>query len=107
MARAAHGRRRDRLGGALRRPSVESHGPRTKRRSPVLRGSIRRGSRCQESRRVMEERRLGPVVGLGTWNTFGGNTRLARTLVEAALDAGCRVFDSSPMYRGAEASLGS
>ncbi len=21
----------------------------------------------------MEERRLGPVVGLGTWNTFGGD----------------------------------
>ena len=25
----------------------------------------------------MEERRLGPVVGLGTWNTFGGHTGLA------------------------------
>lgn len=55
---------------------------------------------------MMEERRLGPVVGLGTWNTFGGNERLARTVVDAALDAGCRAFDSSPMYRGAEASLG-
>jgi diketogulonate reductase-like aldo/keto reductase len=53
----------------------------------------------------MEERRLGPVVGLGTWNTFGGDARLARTVVDAALDAGCRVFDSSPMYGGAEASL--
>jgi diketogulonate reductase-like aldo/keto reductase len=54
----------------------------------------------------MEERRLGPVVGLGTWNTFGGNARLAQTVVDAALDAGCHVLDSSPMYRGAEASLG-
>ena len=54
----------------------------------------------------MEERRLGPVVGLGTWNTFGGNARLAQTVVDAALDAGCRVLDSSPKYRGAEASLG-
>ena len=53
----------------------------------------------------MEERRLGPVVGLGTWNTFGSHARLARTVVDAALDAGCRVFDSSPMYGGAEASL--
>ena len=53
----------------------------------------------------MEERRLGPVVGLGTWNTFGGDTRLAHDVVDAALDAGCRVFDSSPMYSGAEASL--
>jgi diketogulonate reductase-like aldo/keto reductase len=55
---------------------------------------------------MMEERRLGPVVGLGTWNTFGGDAALAREVVAAALDAGVRVFDSSPMYRGAEASLG-
>ena len=53
----------------------------------------------------MEERRLGPVVGLGTWNTFGTDARLAQAVVDAALDTGCRVFDSSPMYRGAEASL--
>jgi hypothetical protein len=25
----------------------------------------------------MEERRLGPVVGLGTWKTFGGNENQA------------------------------
>ena len=55
----------------------------------------------------MEERRLGPVVGLGTWNTFGGGSELARVVVDAALDAGCRLFDSSPMYGGAEESLGS
>jgi diketogulonate reductase-like aldo/keto reductase len=54
----------------------------------------------------MEERRLGPVVGLGTWNTFGGNTELARKVVDAALAAGSRVFDSSPMYGGAERALG-
>jgi diketogulonate reductase-like aldo/keto reductase len=54
----------------------------------------------------MEERRLGPVVGLGTWNTFGGDERVARDVVGAALDAGVRTFDSSPMYRGAERSLG-
>jgi diketogulonate reductase-like aldo/keto reductase len=54
----------------------------------------------------MEERRLGPVVGLGTWNTFGADMVLAGRVVAAALDAGVRVFDSSPMYRGAEASLG-
>ena len=54
----------------------------------------------------MEERRLGPVVGLGTWNTFGPDRRLAHEVVEAALDAGCRVFDSSPMYGAAEESLG-
>jgi diketogulonate reductase-like aldo/keto reductase len=53
----------------------------------------------------MEERRLGPVVGLGTWNTFDGDVRLAREVVTAALDAGSRVFDCSPMYGAAEASL--
>ena len=53
----------------------------------------------------MEKRRLGPVVGLGTWNTFGAEAGLAQAVVDAALDSGCRVFDSSPMYGGAEASL--
>jgi diketogulonate reductase-like aldo/keto reductase len=54
----------------------------------------------------MEERRLGPVVGLGTWNTFDGDAALAGEVVGAALDAGVRLFDSSPMYRGAESALG-
>jgi hypothetical protein len=53
----------------------------------------------------MEERRLGPVVGLGTWNKFDGDVRLAREVVTAALHAGSRVFDSSPLYGAAEASL--
>ena len=55
---------------------------------------------------MIEERRLGPVVGLGTWNTFGGDAENARAVVAAALEAGVRLFDSSPMYRGAEQSLG-
>jgi len=53
----------------------------------------------------MESRRLGPVVGLGTWRTFDGDARVAREVVGAALEAGSRLFDSSPMYGGAEASL--
>jgi aryl-alcohol dehydrogenase-like predicted oxidoreductase len=53
----------------------------------------------------MEERRLGPVVGLGTWNTFGGDPELADDVLTAALDAGCRLIDSSPMYGHAERSL--
>jgi diketogulonate reductase-like aldo/keto reductase len=53
----------------------------------------------------MEERRLGPAVGLGTWNTFGADAERAREVVAAALDAGVRLFDSSPMYRGAEGAL--
>jgi diketogulonate reductase-like aldo/keto reductase len=52
----------------------------------------------------MEERRLGPVVGLGTWRTFRDDARLAREVVTAALDAGCCVVDTSPMY-GSEAAL--
>jgi diketogulonate reductase-like aldo/keto reductase len=55
---------------------------------------------------VIEERRLGPVVGLGTWNTFGGDAELARDVVGAALGAGAGLFDSSPMYGNAERSLG-
>jgi diketogulonate reductase-like aldo/keto reductase len=55
---------------------------------------------------VIEERRLGPIIGLGTWNTFGSDVRNATDVVNAALAAGVRVFDSSPMYRGAEQSLG-
>jgi len=54
----------------------------------------------------MEARRLGPVIGLGTWRTFGGDSSLAREVVSAALESGSRLVDSSPMYGGAERSLG-
>src|SRR3954451_4487527 len=50
---------------------------------------------------MMEERRLGPVVGLGTWNTFDTDASLARQVLDAALAAGTRLVDSSPLYRGA------
>jgi diketogulonate reductase-like aldo/keto reductase len=53
----------------------------------------------------MGERRLGPVVGLGTWNTFRDDAAHASEVVGAALDAGCRLFDTSPMY-GSERALG-
>jgi diketogulonate reductase-like aldo/keto reductase len=53
----------------------------------------------------MEERRLGPVVGRGTWKTFGGNTALARSVVDGSLQVGVKLFDSSPMYGGAERSV--
>jgi aryl-alcohol dehydrogenase-like predicted oxidoreductase len=54
----------------------------------------------------MEERRLGPVIGLGTWRTFDGDLATARAVVDAAFDAGVRVFDTSPMYGAAEQTLG-
>jgi diketogulonate reductase-like aldo/keto reductase len=53
----------------------------------------------------MEERRLGPVIGLGTSRTFRDDAELAGRVVAAALDAGCRVVDTSPMY-GSEEALG-
>jgi diketogulonate reductase-like aldo/keto reductase len=55
----------------------------------------------------VEVRRLGPVVGLGTSRTFDADTGCARRVVNAALDAGAAVVDSSPMYGSAESSLGS
>jgi len=50
----------------------------------------------------VEERRLGPAVGLGTWGTFEAHAGLAQEVIGAALDASCRLVDSSPMYGGAE-----
>jgi aryl-alcohol dehydrogenase-like predicted oxidoreductase len=54
----------------------------------------------------MEERRLGPVIGLGTWRTFDGDLPTARAVVDAAFDAGVRLFDTSPMYGAAEQTVG-
>jgi diketogulonate reductase-like aldo/keto reductase len=71
----------------------------------VLRRGVRGWPPGGEVRVLMEERRLGPVVGVGTWNTFGGDAALARAVVSSALGAGCRTFDSSPMYGGAERAL--
>ncbi len=47
------------------------------------------------------------VVGLGTWQRLEAAAARDghRTLVDAALDQGMRVFDSSPMYGGAEQLL--
>lgn len=63
----------------------------------------------------MERRRLGrsglevPAVGMGTWRTFdvgGREAEARREVVDAALDAGSDLFDSSPMYGRAEEVLG-
>jgi diketogulonate reductase-like aldo/keto reductase len=54
----------------------------------------------------MEERRLGPVIGLGTWRTFDGDLTTARGVVDAAFESGARIFDTSPMYGAAERTLG-
>jgi aryl-alcohol dehydrogenase-like predicted oxidoreductase len=51
-----------------------------------------------------------PVVGMGTWKTF--DVREPReiahrvTVVDAALESGTNLFDSSPMYGAAEQVLG-
>jgi diketogulonate reductase-like aldo/keto reductase len=54
----------------------------------------------------VEARRLGPVVGLGTYSTFDGDVTRARSVVGATLAAGATFFDSSPMYGRAQSSLG-
>lgn len=62
----------------------------------------------------VEKREIGPGlavarVGLGTWSVFDhGSDRQANAdgVVAAMLDAGCAVFDTSPMYGRAEAVLG-
>src|SRR4051794_32005658 len=65
---------------------------------------------------MIEERPLGetsgltvPVVGMGTWQTLdvrdGEAERRAHEVVAAALDAGSRFVDSSPMYGVAERVL--
>jgi aryl-alcohol dehydrogenase-like predicted oxidoreductase len=49
-----------------------------------------------------------PVIGMGTWSTFDvgpGELASRRAIVEAALDAGANLFDSSPMYGRAERVL--
>ena len=63
----------------------------------------------------MERRQLGrtglavPAVGMGTWQTFDvrstADVEARRELVSIAIDAGCDLFDSSPMYGEAESVL--
>ena len=63
----------------------------------------------------MDRRQLGrtgievPAVGMGTWRTFdvrGADAEAARrTVVDAALESGANLFDSSPMYGEAERVL--
>ena len=63
----------------------------------------------------MENRSLGrgrvsvPVVGLGTWRRLeaAAATGRHRELIEAAIAAGIRLIDTSPMYGDAERLLAS
>lgn len=71
----------------------------------VLRFGLRGGTARAEAACVVEERALGPVIGLGTWSTFEDDADLAGVVVGAALEEGYRLFDTSPMY-GSEKALG-
>jgi aryl-alcohol dehydrogenase-like predicted oxidoreductase len=59
----------------------------------------------------MENRSLGrvsaPVVGLGTWRRLEAAAAAGRhrELIDAAIAAGTRLFDTSPMYGDAERLL--
>lgn len=63
----------------------------------------------------MEHRPLGrtglpvPTIGMGTWQTFDvrgeRGERASREVVDAALDAGTTLFDTSPMYGESERVL--
>jgi aryl-alcohol dehydrogenase-like predicted oxidoreductase len=59
----------------------------------------------------VERRQLGrtglsvPAIGMGTWRTFDTDDD-RRPLVEAAIESGVDLFDSSPMYGHAETALG-
>jgi aryl-alcohol dehydrogenase-like predicted oxidoreductase len=60
----------------------------------------------------VENRQLGPdgpdvpVIGLGTWQRLEAAPDGGAPVVDRALDAGVRLFDSSPMYGRAEELLG-
>ena len=60
-----------------------------------------------ENRSLGPDRAAVPVVGLGTWQRLeaAADAGRHRELVHGALDAGIRVFDSSPMYGRAEPLL--
>jgi aryl-alcohol dehydrogenase-like predicted oxidoreductase len=60
-----------------------------------------------ETRTLGRDRVAVPVVGLGTWQRLEAAAAAGRDreLVQAALGAGIRVFDSSPMYGRAELLL--
>jgi len=53
----------------------------------------------------MEQRALGPVIGLGTSRTFDADVALARRVVGATHESEYRLYDTSPMY-GSEEALG-
>ena len=89
----------------VRRPAAGAHGPRA-RRGPVV---LRSGVRGRPPRSALVARDGGATARPGRrpadLEHVQGRPRLAREVVDAALDAACALFDSSPMYGAAERSL--
>ena len=100
----------DGLARSVRGPAARAHGPRAGRRPVVLR---RRASPPGRARALARSRRrdggAAPRPGRRSRHVRArslDDARLATEVVDAALEAGTTVFDSSPMYGAAEASLG-
>lgn len=63
------------------------------------------------SREIPSSGEVLPVIGLGTWQTFdiergAAEERTLEDALEAFIDLGGRLVDSSPMYRRSEAVVG-
>ena len=89
VARCTPSRSTSRAGKTPARASRSRHmGRGAVRRPVVLCDRVRRRPSRANADSVMEERRLGPVVGLGTYETFLDDAGRAAEVVGAALGAG-------------------
>lgn len=77
----------------------------------LMPGLVRAEEETMIARPIPQSGESLPVIGLGTWQVFDvestpAEIRLRRRIVEALLDQGGRLIDTSPMYNRAEAVIG-